>query len=206
MKVYALSDQHGYLNDLQLPEDADLILHAGDVCPDIGKAQSAWIKNNWLQWRGHAPLFGTFGNHDWVDVNSAPSCFFVNEVHQINGLAVYFSPFSNRFGAWSWMADPEDLAKVYGAIPEGIDILVSHQPPYGYGDKLDPRYLMGEADPHVGSKELLEAIDRVKPKVVICGHIHSGYGVYNRNSTVIYNVAVVNEEYKVVRGCTEIPL
>jgi Icc-related predicted phosphoesterase len=58
----------------------------------------------------------------------------------------------------------------------------------------------------VGSRELLATIDRVRPKIVVSGHIHEGYGQFERNSTRIYNVSVVDEYYQLVRGPTIIDL
>jgi Icc-related predicted phosphoesterase len=81
---------------------------------------------------------------------------------------------------------------------------VSHQPPLGYGDALPGRD--GREGEHIGSAELLECIDRIRPKAVVCGHIHSGYGCYRRGGTAIYNVAVADEQYRLVHGATEILL
>ena len=68
------------------------------------------------------------------------------------------------------MKPAPDLETVYAEIPEGIDILISHQPPYGYGDRYcDVGSVKTE---HLGSRELLAAIDRCRPKLVICGRTH----------------------------------
>jgi Icc-related predicted phosphoesterase len=88
--------------------------------------------------------------------------------------------------------------------PRGIDVLVSHQPPYGYGDStfnLDSRRVK-----HVGSRELLVAIERVRPRVVICGHVHGGFGRYEHQGIPIYNVSVVDESYRLVNAPTVIDL
>lgn len=104
---------------------------------------------------------------------------------------------------WAFMKSSAELTRVYAAIPGHIDILVSHQPPYGYGDGLVDRAAHRE---HLGSHELLTAIDRIKPRLVICGHIHSGYGRFDHGPTTIYNVSVVNEQYRLVRPATVIDI
>lgn len=102
------------------------------------------------------------------------------------------------------MKRPSDLEQVYAAIPEGTDILVSHQPPLYHGDRsfnLDS----GRVD-HVGSRELLDAVERVRPRIVICGHVHGGFGRFEYQGIPIYNVSVVDERYRLVNTPTVIEL
>ena len=67
-------------------------------------------------------------------------------------MSVWATPWSNPFVRWAFMKRSSDLERVYAAIPDGIDILVSHQPPLYHGDRtfnLDS----GRVE-HVGSREL----------------------------------------------------
>ncbi len=82
----------------------------------------------------------------------------------------------------------------YAAIPAGIDILVSHQPPYGHGDDVFDSASGGLR--HLGSLELLAAIERVRPKLVICGHVHGGFGRSEHEGTQIYNVSILDQRYR----------
>ena len=103
------------------------------------------------------------------------------------------------------------LSDQHGFLPDvpPCDLLivagdVCHQPPYGYGDStfdLDSRRVE-----HVGSRELLVAIERVRPRVVICGHVHGGFGRYEHQGIPIYNVSVVDESYRLVNAPTVIDL
>ena len=105
---------------------------------------------------------------------------------------------------WAFMKKPSELEAAYAATPEGIDILVSHQPPLYYGDRtfnLDA----GRVE-HVGSRELLDAVERVRPRIVVCGHVRGGFGRYEHQGIPIYNVSVVDEAYRLVHAPTIIDL
>jgi hypothetical protein len=214
MRIAAVSDLHGYLPPL--PE-CDLLIIAGDVCPDrFGGAfpdvrgQREWMAYKfqpWLKQATSGPVAATWGNHDFAGQRDWPFAHFVTDaLVTAAGLSVWLSPWSNTFGGWAFMKPAAELGAIYRRIPDGTDIIVSHQPPYGYGDTVDPRYVIGDADIHCGSRELLKAIERVRPKLVICGHIHGGFGRYEHDGIPIYNVSVVNEQYELVNAATVIEL
>ena len=231
MRIVALSDQHGFLPDVP---PCDLLIVAGDVCPDrFGPfmavhdpyQQQAWFDRTVRPWLAATPATHkllTWGNHDWCgQMCSSARTRLPTRDRPISRsswtkgrrcrprdagreMSVWATPWSNPFMRWAFMKRPSDLERVYAAIPEDIDILVSHQPPYGYGDStfdLDSRRVE-----HVGSRELLVAIERVRPRVVICGHVHGGFGRYEHRGIPIYNVSVVDESYRLVNAPTVIDL
>lgn len=232
MRIVAISDQHGFLPDLP---PCDLLIVAGDICPDrFGpflamhdpNQQKAWFNRKVRPWLARSPATHkilTWGNHDWCGQECAfPSDspaqasttdlqILVDEATTVpypggaaGQVSVWASPWSNKFMRWAFMKRPGDLARVYAAIPDRIDILVSHQPPHYHGDRtftLDS----GRVD-HVGSRELLDAIQRVRPRLVICGHVHGGFGRFEHQGIPIYNVSVVDEAYRLVNAPTVIDL
>lgn len=245
MRIAALSDLHGWLPEI--PE-CDVVVFAGDICADgyLGKwarhhprVQGIWMEEKFLpyleKWKHRfTHAVGTWGNHDYLGKNPTdypdhgPFDVVVDDYLKI-GMVVgepfkfWFSPWSHTFMDWCWMLSPEDLAKKHALIPSDVDILVSHAPPFGYGDEADE--YDGYGNPtgkriHVGEPSLLEAINRIKPKLVICGHIHGGFGKYTHSMTAtavggtdafeldipIYNVSVVNEQYQLVNPVTIIDI
>jgi len=73
---------------------------------------------------------------------------------------------------------------------DNVDILVCHQPPHGYLDKVGapaPKHWRGK---HAGSKVILDYIKRIPPQYVFCGHIHEGKGMKKLGITEIYNLGV----------------
>jgi Icc-related predicted phosphoesterase len=229
MRLAAVSDLHG-----QLPviPPCDLLIVAGDVCPDAVDRQPSWeapeLQKAWFDrevraWLAAAPAAHkilTWGNHDTCgarcdfaaddpDVADSRALQIVNTratsiTHGDRRISLFASPWCNPCGMWVFWQQRPELARIYDTIPDGIDILVSHQPPYGYCDGAF-EWGTDRVNPS-GSRELLAAIDRVKPKVVICGHIHEGHGFAERNGTRIFNVSVVDEHYRLVHPVTMIDL
>lgn len=68
------------------------------------------------------------------------------------------------FGAWSWDFSEDEARELLRDCPDGA-VLVSHSPPFGHVDVSQ-----GE---HLGSRAVLEAVERTEPSLVVCGHIHS---------------------------------
>ncbi len=62
-------------------------------------------------------------------------------------------------------------------------ILITHVPPFGAQDKV----FLGM---HGGSKELREMIDKYKPRLVLCGHIHEDPGLSKVKETFVVNCSM----------------
>jgi uncharacterized protein len=68
------------------------------------------------------------------------------------------------FGAWSFDLSEEEARPLLAGCPQG-GVLVTHSPPLGHVDEVGGR--------HLGSRAVLEAVERARPSLVVCGHIHS---------------------------------
>jgi Icc-related predicted phosphoesterase len=73
---------------------------------------------------------------------------------------------------WSFDLDEDEAAARLEACPDGAVLLV-HSPPFGHVD------VSGEGR-HLGSRAVLEAIERIGPPLVLCGHIHESWGKESR--------------------------
>lgn len=93
--------------------------------------------------------------------------------------------------------ETEKAKKVLNWFNE-IDILLCHQPPHGFLDKVTFKYGAPKNwhGKHAGSKTILNYIKKKMPKYVFCGHIHEGEGKAKINKTKIYNLGVCN--YKII--------
>jgi uncharacterized protein len=80
---------------------------------------------------------------------------------------------------WSFDLNEDEAAAKLESCPEGA-VLVVHSPPKGYLDEVHGR--------HLGSRSILEAIERKCPALVLCGHIHQCWG----GEAVIGTTPVVN--------------
>jgi Icc-related predicted phosphoesterase len=77
-----------------------------------------------------------------------------------------------------------------GQIPSDTDILVAHTPPWGVCD----RTIKGE---EAGCPELLSAIKRVRPALVVFGHIQEAYGVGSVGGSLCLNVSLADANQRI---------
>jgi len=106
------------------------------------------------------------------------------------GFRIYGSPWQPEFYSWAFNLNRGDEIRAkWKAIPEGIDILITHGPPLGHGDEC----VIGD---RAGCYDLLQEIEmRIKPKVHVFGHIHEGYGVTTNDVTMFINASTCNVRY-----------
>lgn len=185
-----------------MPE-ADLLLHAGDLTYR-GEKSAIQKFNVWLQDQPYAEKILIAGNHDFLFETHPqqaraliPSGRYLEDSGIVfRGLRIWGTPYQPWFFDWAFNIRSEDeLAKHFQLIPEGTDIILAHSPPYGILDQTAGLY--GPAS-HAGSRALLEAIHRVKPKLVVFGHIHEAYGIEKRDGITFVNASICNLRYEPV--------
>lgn len=72
------------------------------------------------------------------------------------------------FGAWSYDLAEDQAEPLLAGCPAG-GILVTHSSPFGVLD-------VASNGKHLGSTAVRDVIDRRRPRLVVCGHIHASGG------------------------------
>lgn len=231
MKVCAISDLHGFLPQ-DLPE-AEICLIGGDIIPlemqrDNPKC-AKWFRTRFLKWvrnQKFEKVFAVGGNHDFFLYSIYKNDNYIERVLYHNDkfelledsaseyisndckiFKIYGTPWCKPFGNWAFMYEDEGLKEVYKDIPNDVDILLTHDAPYGTSDQcLEETFYnyktlndKGELEfPHIGNVPLRDIIIEKKPKVVVHGHLHSSnHECEYLNDTKVYNVSLKNENYEV---------
>ena len=203
MKITFISDTHGLHDQLDLGE-TDLLIHAGD----LSSRGTMGEINSFLNWFKALPIRHKVfigGNHDFL-LEKQPAVFrqmltddyiyLENEMIEIEGIKIWGSPITPYFFNWAFnRSRGSDIKKYWDLIPEEVDILVTHGPALGIGDKTG----RGE---NVGCEDLLAAVKKVKPRYHVFGHIHEAYGITQEEETIFVNASVVNLAYQVVNAPT----
>lgn len=230
MKITAISDFHGQLPPHSDLPPADVLVIAGDVCPDIpskegkysfpdtgGALQGVWLDTHlrpWLEgcrwWFDH--IIAIAGNHDFVFehkglVPDLPWTYLEDSGVEIDGVRFWGTPWVPGLPRWAFHGTANTLAVRARAIPENTDVLISHGPPYQILDAVACGWNPATLDTlweHVGESEIRARIEEIKPQATICGHIHDMHGWNLDLGSPVYNVSLLDDYYMMVYPPTEI--
>lgn len=187
MRLVALADTHGYHRALTVP-DGDVLVHAGDLTLRGTRPQLEDVAD-WLRALPHRHKVVVAGNHDfWLQGNRAGAREVFRGLHYLedeevtlDGVRFYGSPWQPWFHDWAFNARRGAPIDVYWQrIPVGVDVLVTHGPPAGFGDRV----FDGQ---RVGCEDLLRHLVRVRAKVHLFGHIHEDRGAWTHGATRVVN-------------------
>jgi len=201
-RIAAVADLHGNLPD-DLPA-GDVLVIAGDVCPitdhDV-EFQGGWLRERfypWLEGLPHPEVVWTAGNHDFACEAEGWSPggrghYLRDDGVELAGVSFFGTPWVPHLPQWAFHLERNELAERVATIPP-VDVLVSHGPPYGYGDRL------ARDGSRVGSEALKARLRAVPPRLCVFGHVHEDHGQWQLGETKLANVAFVDELYEVRPG------
>ena len=184
-----ISDTHGLHRQLNIP-DGDILIHAGDFT-HYGKRRDADDFNAWLGTLPHKHKIVINGNHEFranwqadranKSVEADPTVLS-NATHLVQRGVSVMDGKLKVFGCQFQSASRSD-GSCLAEVPAKTDIVVTHFPPKGF------------VDGGVGCVYTMrEILCRIKPKVVVCGHIHTAHGIEEAHGILFVNAAICNNE------------
>jgi Icc-related predicted phosphoesterase len=206
MKLVIFSDTHNQHAKVRLPQ-GDVLVFAGDMS-EMGSLYECEAFINYFNSQPHKHKVMVAGNHDFAFEEShrlmlkdmVNGYYLDNEMITVNGLTLFGSPYSPKYGGWAFMQErgSEELIRTWSKIPDKCDIVMTHTPMYGYHDLTNEGVFAGCVD-------LRNRMEKVDFKMHICGHIHEGYGStqFNDNKLLI-NAAICNRHNKAVNPPIEV--
>ena len=215
VRLVCISDTHCIHRQITLPE-GDILIHTGDVTK-VGRMET-WVDFlDWFSSQSFRYKILIAGNHDitldlpfyadnWrrfhrqqenvAEIQALLTeyddiVYLQDQALQIEGIQFYGSPWQPTFFQWAFNASRDHhIAEKWTRIPAHTDVLLTHGPPLGYGDRCKTGLRAGCA--HL----LHEVMYRIQPKVHIFGHIHEHYGLFHNQKTQFVNASSCNLLYR----------
>ena len=192
MRIVLISDTHGLHRQLDVP-GGDMLIHAGDFTVNSKPPSVVSDFNAWLGSLPHRHKVVVPGNHEFILEEPRNRAAITNAVLlidsgvEVEGIRIWGSPVTPLWGGAFGKSRPEDRKKHWAQIPDGLDILITHGPPFAILDHG------GSAERREGCPQLLEAVFRAFPRLHVFGHIHHGYGTLRTSDTVFVNASLMDE-------------
>ena len=219
MKLICISDTHGKHEQTGLQfgdPHGDVVVCAGDISSVGGEEEV----REFCEWFADLPIEHKVlvaGNHDFYfarfHIIAMGMCdalgitYLEDSGATIDGVKFWGSPWTPWFNDWAFNAQRgKEIKQHWDLIPDDTDVLVTHGPPYGCLDRPNAPWLPSHGA-SLGCEELAKAVLRVKPKLHVFGHIHSGRESPSIESeTIFVNASICTERYQATNNPTEVKI
>jgi Icc-related predicted phosphoesterase len=200
MRIVAVADTHLFHDELEIP-DGDVFIHAGDLCRG-GDLDELRVAADWITSLPHRHKVVVAGNHDWafdresVLARALFATYLEDSGVTLDGVRFYGTPWQPAYNDWAFnLPRGTALAAKWSRIPTALDVLVTHSPPAGIGDR-------SPVGSRAGCADLRARVTEVAPRLHLFGHIHQDGGAWREGPTVFANVTT----WECERGPTVIDL
>ena len=191
MKILHLSDTHGKHLELPPLPDADIVIHSGDFT-FAGSEEEAYDFMKWFCGLTYRHKIFIAGNHDMCMYGVETIDGLPDDVYYLcnSGIVIENIKF---YGLPMVREDYSDgnLDRAIKDIPTDIDVLITHQPPYGFCD-----FFHGE---HCGDRLLRDKLKELPQlKCHLFGHQHDANSVMTNDGVIYSNAAVLDSHYNLI--------
>jgi len=181
MKIFAVADIHGsqYRLNIVLKNIEQYAPELVIVCGDITQFGPSDVAKNFLD-QIPVETLAIPGNIDTAEVNEGITNSKATNI-DLKRVEKRGIPFVGISGV-----NQNDIAQFFTTNKNVLDetsVLVTHVPPHNTQDKI----FLGM---NGGSKELREIVDKYKPRLVLCGHIHEDPGYTKAGKTIVVNCSM----------------
>jgi Icc-related predicted phosphoesterase len=179
-----------------------IIVHSGDISYRGRK----WEVEEFLQWYSSLPFKNKImiaGNHDFLFEESpavademlekeGQGIIYLNDSGvELDGLKFWGSPVTPWFHNWAFNRIGDKINEHWDLIPNDINVLITHGPPYLTLDAT-------KSGLRVGCPRLSNKIkDLTDLKVHVFGHIHEASGIVEKDGVTYVNASTLDLYYEV---------
>lgn len=208
MKIVLISDTHDK-HDLVSVPCGDVLIHAGDLTKN-GKLEDIGRAAKWIDSLSFKHKIVIAGNHDFAlggdlyniaeNLITQYGIFYLKDRSiTIDDTIYYGSPYQPEFFNWCFnLPRGKPLEEKWSQIPDDVNVLITHGPPYGILDLVEDNAFNAGRDLHQGCQDLYRRIQNLSQLKAHCfGHLHFNGGKSVKiGNTIFANGAICTEEYK----------
>ncbi|CAF1093027.1 unnamed protein product [Rotaria sordida] len=184
LRFVCMSDTHNEIADVHIP-NGDVFIHCGDAVNHRTSSRDIVRFNQFVGQLPHKYKLFVSGNHCVCLNPKQPDrsqkllnnmIYLQDQLIDIEGVRIYGSPWRPKRGCFyraeAFGYNPKHIREdKWSKIPQDIDILLTHGPPYSIRD-----YNVSTKEP-LGCPDLLdEIVTRIRPRIHLFGHMHECRG------------------------------